>query len=65
MNFLSSMWTTSCHCMLPNLISSQFSLVSKEWVTHICARDGSSGKVVEFVSMPVRNYVEIYDKLFQ
>ena len=34
-------------------------------VTHICARDGFSGKVVGFVSMPVKNNVEIYGNLFR
>ena len=33
-------------------------------VTDICARDGFSGKVVEFVSMPIKNNVEIYNHLF-
>ena len=34
-------------------------------VTHICAVDGYSGKIVGFVTMPVKNNVEIYDHLFQ
>jgi hypothetical protein len=36
-------------------------------VTHICAIDGYSGKVVEFVSMrmPVKNNIEIYNHLFR
>ena len=34
-------------------------------VTHICARDGFSGKVVGFVSMPVKTNVEIYGILFR
>ena len=34
-------------------------------MTHICARDGSSGKVVGIVSMPVKNNVEIYGNLFR
>lgn len=34
-------------------------------VTHICAIDGFSGKVVGFVSMPIKNNVEIYRHLFQ
>ena len=32
-------------------------------VTHICARDGFSGKVVGFVSMPVKTNAEIYSNL--
>ena len=34
-------------------------------VTHVCARDGFSGKVVGFVTMPVKNNVEIYTHLFR
>ena len=34
-------------------------------VTHICAVDGYSGKVVGFVTMPVKNNVEIYIHLFR
>lgn len=34
-------------------------------VTHVCARDGFSGKVVGFVSMPVKNNVEIYTHLYR
>ena len=29
-------------------------------VTHICAVDGFSGKIVGFVTMPVKNNIEIY-----
>ena len=32
--------------------------------THICAIDGYSGKIVGFVSMLVKNNVEIYKHLF-
>ena len=32
---------------------------------HLCARDGFSGKVVAFVSMPIKNNVEIYNHLFR
>ena len=34
-------------------------------VTHICAVDGFSGKIVGFVTMPVKNNVEIYTHLFR
>ena len=34
-------------------------------VTHICARDGYSGKVVAFASMPVKNNVEMYKHVFR
>eukprot|EP00731_Ephydatia_muelleri_P015820 Em0009g244a len=34
-------------------------------VTHICAIDGYSGKIVQFVSMPVKNPVQIYQHLFR
>ena len=34
-------------------------------VTHICAIDGYSGKIVGFVSMPVKNNIEIYKHLFR
>ena len=34
-------------------------------VTHICAVDGYSGKIVEFVTMPVKNNVEIYAHFFR
>ena len=34
-------------------------------VTHICARDGFSGMVVGFVTMPVKNNLEIYHHLFR
>jgi len=33
-------------------------------VTHICARDGYSGKVVGFISTPIKNNLEIYNHLF-
>ncbi len=29
-------------------------------VTHVCAIDGYSGKIVQFVTMPIKNNVEIY-----
>eukprot|EP00731_Ephydatia_muelleri_P015819 Em0009g243a len=32
---------------------------------HICAIDGYSGKIVQFVSMPVKNPVQIYQHLFR
>ena len=34
-------------------------------VTHICACDGYSGKVVGFISTLVKNNIEIYNHLFQ
>ena len=34
-------------------------------VTHVCARDGYSGKVVGFVTMRVKNNIEIYSHLFR
>lgn len=34
-------------------------------VTHICAIDGFSSKIVGFVSMPVKNNIIIYDELYR
>ena len=34
-------------------------------VTHVCARDGYSGKVVSFITMPIKNNIEIYENLFR
>ena len=34
-------------------------------VTHVCARDGYSGKVVGFITMPIKNNIEIYAHLFR
>lgn len=34
-------------------------------VTHVCAIDGYSSKIVGFASMPVKNTVEIYKHLFR
>ena len=34
-------------------------------VTHVAAVDGFSGMIVGFVSMPVKNNVEIYDNLYR
>ena len=34
-------------------------------VTHVCAIDGYSGRIVGFASMPVKNTVEIYEHLFR
>lgn len=34
-------------------------------VTHIAAIDGFSGKIVGFISMPVKNNVEIYKHLYR
>ena len=33
-------------------------------VTHICGIDGYSGKIVGFVTMPIKNCVEIYAQFF-
>ena len=34
-------------------------------VTHVCAVDGYSGKIVGFISMPIKNNVEIYTHLYR
>lgn len=34
-------------------------------VTHVCAVDGFSGKIVGFISMPVKSNTIIYDKLYR
>ena len=34
-------------------------------VTHICAVDGYSGKIVGFITMPIKNNIEIYTHLFR
>ena len=34
-------------------------------VTHVCAIDGYSGKIVTFITLPVKNNVEIFANLFQ
>lgn len=34
-------------------------------VTHICAVDGYSGKIVGFITMPVKNCIEIYSHLYR
>lgn len=34
-------------------------------VTHVCARDGYSGKVVGFITLPIKNNLEIYTHLFR
>ena len=34
-------------------------------VTHVCAIDGFSGKIVGFITMPIKNNVEIYNHLFR
>ena len=34
-------------------------------VTHVCAKDGYSGKVVGFITMPIKNNIEIYAHLFR
>ena len=32
--------------------------------SHVCAVDGYSGKIVGFITMPVKNNIEIYTNLF-
>ena len=34
-------------------------------VTHVLARDGYSGKIVSFLTLPVKNNVAIYDEVFR
>lgn len=34
-------------------------------VTHVCAIDGYSGKIVGFLSMPIKNNIIIYEKLYR
>ena len=34
-------------------------------VTHICAIDGYSGRIVAFITMPVKNDVEIYEEIYR
>ena len=34
-------------------------------VTHVCGVDGFSGKIIGFVSMPVKSNEIIYDKLYR
>ena len=34
-------------------------------VTHICAVDGYSGKIMSFITMPIKNCIEIYDHLYR
>lgn len=34
-------------------------------VTHICAVDGYSGKIVAFITMPIKNNIEIYEHLYK
>ena len=34
-------------------------------VTHIAAIDGFSGKIVGFISMPIKNNIEIYTHLYR
>lgn len=34
-------------------------------VTHVCAIDGFSGKVVGFVTMPIKNCIEVYAHLYR
>ena len=33
-------------------------------ITHVCAIDGHSGKIVSFVTMPVKNNKVIYEEMF-
>ena len=34
-------------------------------VTHVLARDGYSGKIVSYLTLPVKNNVAIYDQVFR
>ena len=34
-------------------------------VTHICAVDGYSGKILSFVTIPIKNHVEIYQHMLR
>ena len=34
-------------------------------VTHIVARDGYSGKIVSFMTLPVKNNIAIYEEVFR
>ena len=34
-------------------------------VTHVCARDGYSGLIVAFVTMPIKNNLEIYEHILR
>ena len=34
-------------------------------VTHICARDGYSGLITAFLTLPVKNNVEIYEHVYR
>ena len=34
-------------------------------VTHICAIDGYSNKIVGFITMPIKNCIEIYSQLYK
>ncbi len=34
-------------------------------VTHVIARDGFSGKIVGYMTMPVKNNLEIYESVFR
>ena len=34
-------------------------------VTHVIARDGYSGKIVGFMTMPIKNNLAIYESVFR
>ena len=34
-------------------------------VTHVCARDGYSGMIVAFTTMPIKNNLEIYEHVYK
>jgi len=51
--------------LVTNFISTKMKSIVMYGVTHVAAVDGFSGIVVGFVSMPVKNNVEIYDNLYQ
>ena len=33
-------------------------------ITHVCAIDGHSGKIVSFITMPIKNNIVIYERVF-
>ena len=39
--------------------------ISMYGVTHICARDGYSGFIVAFVTMPIKNNLQIYEHILR
>lgn len=37
----------------------------KYGVTHVMARDGFSGKVITYMTLPIKNHVAIYDQVYR